>query len=41
MKNKFEEPKLVIVYFTTDDIITGSGGLGDNSGEWHDDPEDD
>ena len=41
MKNKFEEPKLTIILFSNDEIITGSGEFGDDSGEWTDDPEED
>lgn len=34
-KKEFENPELIIVYFTNDDIITGSGNLdGDN--DWYD-----
>ncbi len=42
MKNKFEEPKLMIVLFTNNDIITKSGEYGDEEGEWTDpaDPDD-
>ena len=39
MKSKFEEPKLTIILFTNDDIITGS--VGDSEGEWYDEPEGD
>ena len=41
MKTKFEEPKLTIILFTNDDIITGSGGVGNSEGEWYDEPEGD
>ena len=41
MKNKFEEPKLTIVSFTNEDIITSSGDVGDSEGEFHDEPEGD
>ena len=32
-KNKFEIPELKLVFFTNDDIITGSGGEGEGFGE--------
>ena len=38
MKKKFEIPELIIISFTNDDIITGSGpgGLfGDENGDEH------
>lgn len=41
MKNKFEEPKLTIILFSNDDIITKSGGFGDTDGEWYDNPDPD
>lgn len=39
MKKKFEIPKLIIVTFINDDIITGSGEFGNNDNDWYD-PED-
>lgn len=36
MKKKFENPELTIITFTDNDIITGSGQYGNNSGEFND-----
>ncbi len=39
MKKKYEIPELTVITFTNDDIITGSGGFGNSSGQFID-PED-
>lgn len=43
MGNKFEEPKLEIIYFVGElDTLVESGEFGDDNGEWTDpaDPDD-
>ena len=42
MKNKFEKPEMLIIYFYNEDIITesveglGAGLYGDNGDDWQD-----